>query len=891
MVVRRITEIGLLAALLLLPHAATAARPKRGPAATTLTVSPATAQVRLLGSKDFTASGGTITPTMVWQLVSTAPNSKPDASGALGTVDAKGHYVAPATMPAVNTVLVEFVDTASPAVMASATVTLLNPLPVITSLNPNFQNVGVKSTVAITGTGFLPSSKLQLDGQAVDPAKYAIKSSTEIDYTETPAAAKQQQVTVVNPDPGGATSGAKTLTVNAAVTVTLSPDKKTIRGGTALVLAVAVHNNPDQHVTWKVNGTTDGDASVGTITTDPKGVISYTAPWVIPAAGSVTVTATSVADPTASASITVNLQNPIPVIQSVSPASLVIGSSVPITITGQGFATGAIATLGGVALTTTVVSNTTITATATVAAVPARQVSLKVANPNPGAATSTPFVIPQTVAQKCSANGTLSVCMPFADAVRFLEKASWGASPASIAHLQEIGRDAWLTEQFALPATVWPLATDLGEGSSRIQQEFFNRALMGPDQLRQRVAFALSEIFVVSGDKDSRYEAMRSYINDLSTNAFGSYRQLLEVMTLNPAMGWYLDMANNDKANPAKNVVANENYARESMQLFSIGLTLLNPDGTPTTTSSYPPETVAELAKVFTGWTYPAVPDTASHWKNSLYFYGPMEAYPDHHDVTQKQITFTGQTPCIVPAGGTPQSDLKVALDCIASHPNVAPFISYRLIQRLVKSSPSSAYVHDIATVFNNTQGNLPQVVRAILTHPDATTPGGTGKLREPVLYATSLLRALDATVNTQATGIAGQTQAMGQQVLFPASVFSYFSPFYRIPGLAVVAPEFQGLNAASGIGRLNFAYSAVNNQVSGNIKIDITKFTDLGATPSVLVDAINQALYRGEMPVNLQQILQSIAGEVVTETTSAATLARTLLFYAAAAPEYQVQQ
>lgn len=884
----QMTRVSLLAATLFLMQPATASRRAAAPPPK---ISPATAQIRLNATQTFTESGITVTPTTVWQLVSAAPNSKPDASGALGKIDSTGHYTAPSTLPTPNTLLVQFIDTATPANVVSATVTLLNPLPVISSLTPNSMNVGLKSTVVITGTGFLPSSILQFGGQPVPIAKYVIKSSTEIDYTDTPSAASQQQVTVVNPDPGGATSNSKTLTIGSAVSVTLSPDNKTIRGGTALALSAAVHNNSNQNVTWTVDGVPNGNSTVGAISTDSKGNVSYTAPWVIPTAATVTIVATSVADPTASASITVNLQNPIPVIQSVTPSTLVIDSTVPITITGQGFATGAIAYLGGVALTTTVVSSTTITATATIAAVAPRQVSLKVTNPNPGTVTSTAFVITQAVAQNCTANGAPTVCMPFADAVRFLEMASWGATPASIAHLQEVGRDAWLKEQFAMAPSAWPLANSLSEGPSRIQTSFFNLALMGPDQLRQRVAFALSEIFVVSATKDTTYEAMRDYINDLSANAFGSYRQLLGVMTLNPAMGWYLDMVNNDKANPTTNTAANENYARESMQLFSLGLSVLNPDGSATAASTYPADTVSELARVYTGFTYPAIPDTESHWTNAMYFDGPMVAFEDHHDTTQKQLVFTGQPTCTIPAGGTALTDVNMALDCIAKHPNVAPFISYRLIQRLVKSNPTPGYVHDIATVFNNTQGNLQQVVTAILTHPEATTDGGSGKLREPALYATSLLRALDATVTTSASGVANQSTLMGQQVLYAPSVFNYFSPFYRIPVFGVVAPEFQGLNAASGLARLNFAYAVVNNQVSGNIKIDITKFQDLADNATDLVNAINQALYHGEMPTALQQNLISIAGEVASETTSVSTLVRTLLFFAAGAPQYQVQQ
>ena len=434
---------------------------------------------------------------------------------------------------------------------------------------------------------------------------------------------------------------------------------------------------------------------------------------------------------------------------------------------------------------------------------------------------------------------------------------------------------------------------------------------------------------VVSATKDARYEAMRRYMQDLTDNAFGNYRNLLGAITLNPAMGWFLDMVNNDKANPAKNTVANENYAREVMQLFSIGLTVLNQDGTPTTTPPTPtyddnciPSSTAgapvclipEMAKVFTGWTYAPEPPATGQWSNPQWFEAPMVPYESHHDETQKNITIGGTLPCTINANGTALGDLNQALDCLANHPNVAPFISYRLIQRLVKSNPSPQYVSRVAAVFRDdgtpqhSRGNLKAVVTAILTDQEATTdPKGAadngapaGKLREPVLFATSLLRALNASV-TSADGVAGQSTNMGQQVLYAPSVFNYFSPFYRIQSNGVTAPEFQILNASSAIARLNFVYFAVTRGTGGNLKVDLSGFAALSSaivtdpktniSSSPLIDAISQALYRGEMPAEVRSLLVTLTGELAQQKASPALMAQTLIYFAAIAPEYQVQQ
>jgi len=289
----------------------------------------------------------------------------------------------------------------------------------------------------IGGKGFVPGSKLLFDGQPVAAGKYSVKSATEIDFTDTPTAADKLRVTVENPMPDGKISNVVTLAIDASIAVTLTPTKATMRGGSTLALHPTVHNNPDQKVNFTVNGKANGDATVGTITTDSKGNTLYTAPFVPPGA-TVSIIAASVVEPTAEATITVTLLNPTPVITAISPSPLIIGSKVNLTIMGEGFAAGAKVVVGGHELTAQVVSDKQVTAAGLVPAAPGREVAVTVANGTPGPVTSAPFNVPEAVAKNCMANGQPAECMAYADAVRFLEMASWGPTPDSIAHLQAL---------------------------------------------------------------------------------------------------------------------------------------------------------------------------------------------------------------------------------------------------------------------------------------------------------------------------------------------------------------------------------------------------------------------------------------------------------------------
>ena len=360
------------------------------------------------------------------------------------------------------------------------------------------------------------------------------------------------------------------------------------------------------------------------------------------------------------------------------------------------------------------------------------------------------------------------------------------------------GEAAWIDQQIATAPTGYPVLPAVNSNSTigcptgsvstcfrdnytsfPVQHVFLANAINGPDQLRQRVAFALSQIMVISSTEVGISYAQREYQQMLLNDAFGNYRTLLEDVTLSPEMGLFLNMVNNAKGNVAKNTHPNENYGREVLQLFSIGPNQLNADGTTVLDGTgapvptYTQTQVQGFAAAFTGWTYPATPGTTSKFGNPQYFLGPMVAFDAQHDMTAKSL-LSGVTTA---TGQTSAADLKTALDNIFNHPNVGPFIGKQLIQFLVTSNPSPAYVSRVSAVFNNdgtgTRGNLGAVVKAILLDPEArgtpATPANFGKLREPVEYEVAMLRQFNATSDGVApiSPIAG----MGQPIFGAPSV------------------------------------------------------------------------------------------------------------------------
>lgn len=873
------TRLSLLATLLALP----------GLAAVTVAVSPGTHTIRLGATKQFSVSvSGTTNKTVEWQV-----NNIKDGNATLGRISQTGLYTPPTTVPAANVVTVKAVSLADRTKSGSSAVTVLNAIPSISAVSPSSVNTDLSTTVRVTGANFQTGARVLLDNAPVNTRRI---SATELEFTlkSTAAAGTKLTLAVEIPNPGAAISSTRTLSIVAPVAVSVSPSRRTVRGGTTYDFSSSVSNHSNKEVDWYVGTVKGGNATLGTI--DAAGL--YTAPVLLPAEPTLVLKAVSKADPRASSTAEVVLQNPIPALTSTTPATLPIGAY-SVTIRGTGFARSAKVMLGGAEAPVTWVSATELRAQGTVAAQPGGVASLTVVNPDPGTASSNALVLPVKPAREL---------LSLSAASRLLEQATWGPSPASIARLQEIGANAWLDQQFAAPASTFPDPIDTSEGLSRLQKVFVHRAVTAEDQLRQRMAFALGQVLVVSGIENDNYHEMVPYLRILMSNAFGNYHTLLREIALSPSMGIFLDMVNNDKPDPKRNFLPNENFARELLQLFTIGLYELNPDGSRRTDPqgnpipAYSEATVKQLTLALTGWTFPPQPGFASKWTNPRYFMGQMVPFEDHHDQGEKALL----NGVILPAGRTAREDFDMALANIFNHPNVGPFVSYRLIQRMVTSSPTPAYVGRVAAVFNNNgagvRGDLKAVVRAILTDVEAgntaafgsssstaeapALASGQGHLREPVLYAIGLLRSLNATV-TEEPSLATQMQNMGQRLLFPASVFSYFSPGYRIPGLGVVAPEFQILNPSTSLARANFVHRLVRNGVSSTIQVNLANLESMASDPAALVDAVSRMVMRGQMPAEVRtSILKALDA-----TTDRRTRVRNAIYLAATSSLYQVQR
>jgi uncharacterized protein (DUF1800 family) len=855
----------------------------------TITVSPTTATLRVNETRSFSATVRNTTNTAV-QWTATA-----------GTITAGGQFTAPSAIPAGGTVTVRATSVADQTKSATAMVTIQNARPTITSLAPSAVNTGLAYTLRIIGTNFLPTSTVTLEGR---PATPRFLSSTELEVSAVAenAAGNSIDVIVSNPDPGASASNTRGLTVNAPVRVTISPTSTTIRGGATAKFNAFVSNTSVTTVDWFVNEIPGGNAIVGTV--DSTGL--YTAPGA-PPSGRVEVKAVSRHDARGFAVATVTLQNPIPVLSSVTPTSAKTGTpaaplvqlsplnptlsvapqsgnTTTFTLTGSLFTPTSKVFLGALELPVTFVNGGQLRATAILTPVVGQLTTLRVVNPAPGGGESARLVVRVENAQELMSYGT---------AVRLLEQAGFGADPAAIAKVQAMGRGAWLASQFQAPVTPLPDAlppTGGGsqEGMGRLQTTWITNALTAPDQLRHRVAFALHSILVVSALDLPEHRQYVPYLRILHEGAFGNYRQLLERITLNPAMGRYLNMLNNAKANPARNTVANENYARELMQLFTIGLVELNPNGTPKTgnPASYDESHVSELAKVFTGWTSAPMNGAAPRFRAPDNWAEPMIPIEAEHDTTAKAI-LPGVT---LPAGQMARQDLAAALDAIFNHPNVGPFVSYRLIQRLVTSNPSPAYVERVARVFNSNsrgvRGDLKEVVEAILTDSEAGTGPGAytemsadqGSLREPLALTLNLIRALDMRSNG---GLASTINGVGQNLFHPGSVFSYFSPFSR-PG-----PEFQALNATTAMNAVNLIYRLASNGLGNAAVLDLNPWDQLATNPDALISAAANALNRGLLSSNARAIIL----QAVNAQTSNRMKAITALYLVGSSPQVLVKR
>ncbi|MGI9066089.1 MAG: DUF1800 domain-containing protein [Pyrinomonadaceae bacterium] len=550
-----------------------------------------------------------------------------------------------------------------------------------------------------------------------------------------------------------------------------------------------------------------------------------------------------------------------------------------------------------------------------------------------------------------------------ADSVRFLEQATWGPTSAEVARVKAMGFKAYLDEQLNAPVTnpskgsnypdlFFPLndkaqacpstnpsvpnynqAVCNRDGFSLypIQRTYFSNALYGQDQLRQRVAFAFHQIFVVSGlGVLNRASWMTIYLQALDRGAFGNYRTLLQEITLNPEMGEYLDMRLSTRTNP------NENWAREVLQLFSIGINELNLDGTPKRDAqgvpipSYSQTTVNDFTRVFTGWNLnPTLIATGTtNWRDPM-----VPLLGTQHDGGAKTLLNNLTLQGCGNNAACAQSELTTALDNIFNHPNVGPFIGKQLIQHLVTSNPSPAYVERVAKVFNNecdalypvnpctngVRGNLRAVVQAILLDPEARgdvkTDPNYGKLREPAQYINNILRAFnvksfDKTLTSDGV-LSGRsttdfTGTLDQPIFQPVTVFSYYQPEYEVPGTKILGPAFGILSTSSTLRRANAVNTLIYTGVATNTtptptnpdrprgtSLDLANVELISADPGAVADTLNALLLHGTMSMQMRTSLINAMNTIndADGPTRARKRAQTAVYLVATSSQYDLQR
>ncbi len=765
-----------------------------------------------------------------------------------------------------------------------------------------------------------------------------------------PDVAGSLSITAVATDAKGytGTSSAVGVTVNpvagATPKITLSSSASTVNIGDTITLTASA--SEDGGGIKKV-----GFYSVNGASTKLLAEVS-TAPYIyryVPGAGgtlSFTARATDVKNVTADSSavgVTVRPAATTPVKASISASNPYpqVGTVVTLTASVSTVAPATIAKVeflrDGAVFATVTKSPFTTTSTESTAGAK-RAYTARATDSNNANATSTPVNVVTTAVPAMPSSVDL-------DAWRLLTQATFGPTAAELARVASLGGPSkWIDDQFNQPVSAYPdsrynrlqtrssydcaSSDPAGNGYAAsspqakcvrdhltltmVQRDFFTNAVNKPDQLRQRVAWALSQILVTSAmENDLSYAyVMARYQDILFNNAFGNYQTLLQQVTLSPAMGNYLDAVNNDRPD-GKGRVPNENYAREIMQLFSIGLVALNQDGTvlgdpmdPTPT--YDQDDIKEMARVFTGWTYPRSDGAATTGKNAAYYASPMVPFPGSattgHDPDAK-LLFDGDT--TIPAGGTAQGDMLAAVNAVFMHPNTPPFVSKQLIQKLVTGNPSPAYVKRVADKFVNdgagNRGNLKAVVKAILMDPEARGTSGDagtrGTLREPVMVITSLVRALSGI--TDGGTLSNLTDPLGQRVYYSPTVFNYFLPDTLIVagGSSLNEPEFGIHDSNTAVGRANLVYRLVYQGVGQDANLDgstgtrlnTQQFETFAADPATLVDKVAMVLTGNALPAGARATVATAVSAI--NATNVTDRARMAVYLVASSYYYQVQR
>ena len=842
-------------------------------AASPITVYPVSSSLEVGSTVQCTAYVPLSPNTVVWSV-----NGITGGSSTYGTITQTGLYTPPTIIPTNNVLTLGARSTAYTNIIGAASLTLTRKYPWLWSAYPSTLQAG-NYQVSLNGANFAPDSVVVINGADV-PSTYV--SSTAITVNGT-AALGSLTISVRQPGPGAITGNSVVVPVTApTVTVAVIPTSASVPLGTTKAFTATVTGNANKAVTWQVNGTVGGSATWGTISIS--GV--YTGPTAMPSTNSVTITAVSVAIPgsTAKAKVTLAPAPPPPISVSISPtaSSIQYGKSQTFTATVTNTTNLAVTWwVNGVQGGSTAVGLITPGGVYTAPATPPSSGGLtvqakSVANPNASASAAVTLTAPP-------------VAPVWLTGARFLEQSSFGPSPTTLAQIKSLGISAYLQLQLNLPIT--PIVVPADNSMGELQQWTLYNYTTAPDQLRQRVAYSLSQILVTSATKLVYANEIIPWLNVLQNNAFGNYRQLLRQISVCPSMAKYLDLANSMK--PGMSGGANENYARELMQLFTIGLWQLNPDGTqqldPTThqpVSTYDQSTVAQVALALTGWTYATAPGATPQPANWEYFGAPLEPRPASHDTTQKTILGT-----VLPANQTPDQDLDGLLDILFQHPNLPPFICTRLIRSLVTSNPSPGYVQRVVSTFidngSGARGDLRAVITAILLDAEARQDTPTvngGRLKEPILQISGFLRALGGGYSPT-EGLTYLYDEFAQMPIGAPSVFGWYSPSYHIPGSSLFGPEFQVYTSSEAVLRGNLFFELLTNPGT-DASVNLSPFQPYGNDMTGLVEAANQALLYGRMDPGLKNAIINAAAPGY----DAQTRIMTALYLTALSGQYAVQ-
>ncbi|MEH0670167.1 DUF1800 domain-containing protein [Vibrio owensii] len=480
---------------------------------------------------------------------------------------------------------------------------------------------------------------------------------------------------------------------------------------------------------------------------------------------------------------------------------------------------------------------------------------------------------------------------------RFLYQTTFGPTPALIDQINQTNYEDWITEQILLPPTYHSdlYFTPFSKGAQANRENaWYQIVLTSEDQLRQRMAFALSQVLVVSrygGLLGSKPESLVNYYDLLVENAFGNYRDLLLKTAMHPAMGNYLSMMGSAKANAATGALPDENFARELMQLFTIGLYQLNLDGsvkydleTGHALATYTQTDIQELARALTGWN-----------KSDTAFVKPMRVIKNRHDTGEKHVLGSK-----IPAGLTAEEELERVIDILMSHDNIGPFVSKLLIQRFVTSNPTPEYIARVATVFNNNgndvKGDLNAVIRAILLDDEAR--GKTSirpiKVKEPILVLTNFHRAAGFTLDAaRYDGAVSLMNIANQGPLRSPSVFNFYSPDYQPSAdfvfTGMVSPEYELLDWSVYTELVNFMLYSVRKGSGSTYSLDMTELYELLDDHDALVEAIDVRFFAGTASPQLKQIMHNALNKYKTNYVPTTKLAL-VIFTAISGSEFYIQ-